>query len=132
MLYNYRPMNKQILKKNEQQALSIRTFIAATTDIITKTDLADGFGISRQTLYRYSSADLQEQNRANSKEQYKRILLKSPHCRICPRSLRRHPRCSHCRILLHDMDTDCVGRSSDMKTCYHCIKDYEPVQSQRS
>lgn len=113
-------MRKPKLHTDEQNALTVRTFIASTTEIITKSDIADGFGISRMTMYRYESPQLQEKNRYDSRTSYQAAERNPLNCRICKKPLLHHDRCSICTILLHDTKTRCVGKSRDMIYCIHC------------
>jgi hypothetical protein len=106
----------------EEVILTTRVFIARTTRIITRKEIAHGFDMDVSTLHRYSSEPYREYSRSLSPAQYERSKRDQTMCHFCKCPTDTHPKCAGCAILLHNVATDRHGGTPDMKRCNSCVR----------
>lgn len=111
------------LQKEIAEVLQTRVFIAKTTQVISQTDIAEGFDIGIRTLRRYSSEEERAETHTRSAEQYQRLKeIDTTICAYCKRKTETHARCEDCTILIHPLNTDRNGGSLDMERCRSCMR----------
>ena len=109
------------LKKEIADVLQTRVFIAKTTQVISQSEIAEGFEIGIKTLRRYTSEKEREYSRALAAIQYQKYkAIDTSICSYCEGKVRYHVKCKDCKILLHPLMTERHGGSVDMVRCHSC------------
>lgn len=109
-------MRKKLDSEVENQLLA-RVFISRRIGVFTLKDIADGFGISERTVYRYADPEDRQLSRVAALSCYYATrderMAATKHCHSCGESIATHHRCAACEILLHTPRAYCSQRCFD-------------------